>query len=1392
MRGANWQGKMMTGAFVAVAIAGSTMAGVSPPSALAAPGDPFSIGNRIWKDDGRDGAGGFNAALRNNGLQDPGEVGLDGVLVQLYRDTNSNNTAEPAELIRTDITALGAPGSGRPGSDVAGYYLFDGLSAGTYFVIVPASEFAPGRPLAGWHSSTFNGTETVGATGATGLPATDLDDNGIEPATRRPDLSGVTSAPVVLTDVASGSPGLEPSGETDLSLQPDPGSPNNDPTSNDPTGWDGPGSIGRWANGTMADDQSNVAVDFGFIPPMSIGNRIWFDDSSDPIQWGPGGSRNNALIDATDDGNLTTAGIQNRGIANVDIQLYFDANANSGIDAGDTLISTTTTLPDGYYLFDGLAPGNYLVRIPSSEFNTGQPLDGLISSFDAVAQINPTSPADSNDNGINNAIPSSNGTVSQQIQLVYLSEATGELDVAATSPRGRFGETDSDSDLTIDFGFVRPPLSIGNNVWDDDHPTNQALRNNGLFDVGEAALESAEVALYRDLNNDRVVSAGEDTGLRDLTTSAGFYSFDNVPPGNYIVVITAGNFVAGGVLENTISSRNAAPNPIAADNQVDNNDNGTDAFVVGVGVVSAQISLLYGAEPTGETPTNSPVDGPNGRGNHGERDQDSDLSIDFGFFTPMSVGNRVWLDDSTIAANSATRNNAVLNPTVDDRDNPNIAGDQTLGVAGATVRLYRDFDSDGVIDAGEDTGRTVVTDANGYYVFDGLTRGNYVVSVEANNFAAGAPLAGFNSSNNATAPTDNNTDNTDDGIGTAINPTYGVISSSIALSYTSRTAGLEPAGGTEVDPTPQTQSTRGANGERDDFSNLTIDFGFTDLTAPILAVPAAQTLEATSSAGAPATFNPTATDRLDGARPVTCTPPSGSTFALGGPVTVACSAADLVGNTATGTFTVTVTDQTPPTLTQSANITNEATSAAGATITYTPPTATDLVNGPRPVTCTPPSGSAFAITATIVTCTSTDAALNSSSTTFTITIVDTTPPALTAPGNITAEATSANGATVNFITPTAIDSVDGNRPVTCSPGAGTIFPIAATAVTCTTADTRSNASAVTFTVTVEDTTPPAMAPPGNLTREATSPNGASVTFDEPTATDLVDVSVAVSCLPTSGTTLPIGESIVECTAEDASGNSRAVEFKVFVVDTVAPVIDTRGPLVAEADTSAGTAVAFDLPTAADAVGAGPVTCTPATGNIVPIGKTTVTCTTQDEAGNIGTTSFEITVVDTTAPVITQPSDLIVDPTGPEGAIVEFSVTAHDAVNGPVAAVCRPPSGTLFPIGNTTVTCTATDPVSPDAVRGLRTQAQPSSSATFIVTVRPYEAPPASTQPAPTTLVPTTASPATAPLMSPVGGTLPVTGSDTSLLLLFGLASTSIGIMLVRRRARSVIPGHEQQ
>jgi hypothetical protein len=62
----------------------------------------------------------------------------------------------------------------------------------------------------------------------------------------------------------------------------------------------------------------------------------------------------------------------------------------------------------------------------------------------------------------------------------------------------------------------------------------------------------------------------------------------------------------------------------------------------------------------------------------------------------------------------------------------------------------------------------------------------------------------------------------------------------------------------------------------------------------------------------------------------------------------------------------------------------------------------------------------------------------------------------------------------------------------------------------------------------------------------TVPSGTPVTFTA-TATDAVDGTDAVTCVPASGATFPVGHTTVTCTAHDAAGNQAASQtLNVFV------------------------------------------------------------------------------------------------------------------------------------------------------------------------------------------------------------------------------------------------------
>jgi HYR domain len=154
-------------------------------------------------------------------------------------------------------------------------------------------------------------------------------------------------------------------------------------------------------------------------------------------------------------------------------------------------------------------------------------------------------------------------------------------------------------------------------------------------------------------------------------------------------------------------------------------------------------------------------------------------------------------------------------------------------------------------------------------------------------------------------------------------------------------------------------------------------------------------------------------------------------------------------------------------------------------------------------------------------------------------------------------------------------------------------------------------------------------------------------------------------------------------------NHDPIFFKVQAVCTItcpANVTQSNDP------NQCGAVVTYPPPTA---VSCGTVVCSPASGSFFPTGTTTVTCTTQQPQS----CSFTVTVNDTQAPTITCPADFNAAAAAScpiaTSAPVNFTVTASDNCSG-VTIVCKNQdnqvvtSGQPFPVGTTTVTCTATD------------------------------------------------------------------------------------------------------
>jgi hypothetical protein len=163
------------------------------------------------------------------------------------------------------------------------------------------------------------------------------------------------------------------------------------------------------------------------------------------------------------------------------------------------------------------------------------------------------------------------------------------------------------------------------------------------------------------------------------------------------------------------------------------------------------------------------------------------------------------------------------------------------------------------------------------------------------------------------------------------------------------------------------------------------------------------------------------------------------------------------------------------------NVTVNATSAAGAAVTYDLAAFVQGGGAGLAINCVPASGSAFPIGTTNVACVAQDGARSAQST-FTVTITD-GPPVLGAwgIGLSSLTATFSDGAPrVTYTAPTATDAVDGTATVTCTPASGTgAFAFGRNTITCRATDSRGNQSeSATFSFGLASTLAAPVAPLG--------------------------------------------------------------------------------------------------------------------------------------------------------------------------------------------------------------------------------------------------------------------------------------------------------------------------
>ncbi|MEZ5045831.1 MAG: SdrD B-like domain-containing protein [Chitinophagaceae bacterium] len=503
---------------------------------------PLSLGNTVWND------------VNKDGIKQTTESGIQGATVYLYKDANNDNVPDGAAIANTTTNANGN-------------YVFNGLTPGNYIVGVvpptptsgapytssPVNEMDPDlnvdnndNGVTTTSGQTYSnaitlaaGTEPTGETPNNGTAPdansnltldfgfyqaisitgnlfednngpTNVDGTGIGTPSATPvyaNLVNTSGNVVAVVPVASNGTftftDVQPNSSYTVVMSTTQGTIGNpSPAPSLPAGWynvsedccDNTGNDGT-TNGITNVNIGTTNVDnvnFGITQQMSIGNLVWEDTDRDGLK-----------------------GSTEPGISGATVNLYMDAN-NDGTPDG-VAIHTTTTNTLGYYVFNGLAMGNYIVGVVPPTPTTGNP---YISS--KIDELNPNSDTDNNDNGISTT---GSETYSGTVVLVPNMEPLGELPNNATA-------SDANANLTIDFGFYQPVNILGNVFVDNNGPAN--VDGNG---IGIASGNQ----LYANLTD----PTGNVIAVVPVTVSGTFAFNDVTPNTSYSVILSTTQGIVG-------------------------------------------------------------------------------------------------------------------------------------------------------------------------------------------------------------------------------------------------------------------------------------------------------------------------------------------------------------------------------------------------------------------------------------------------------------------------------------------------------------------------------------------------------------------------------------------------------------------------------------------------------------------------------------------------------------------------------------------------------------------------------------------------------------------------------------------------------------------------------
>ncbi|XP_072051852.1 hyalin-like [Amphiura filiformis] len=388
--------------------------------------------------------------------------------------------------------------------------------------------------------------------------------------------------------------------------------------------------------------------------------------------------------------------------------------------------------------------------------------------------------------------------------------------------------------------------------------------------------------------------------------------------------------------------------------------------------------------------------------------------------------------------------------------------------------------------------------------------------------------------------------------------------------------------------------------------------------------------------------------------------PDISIFNAGIPTIVVYTYADMAGNRASCTFTVSIVqvDNVPPNVRCPADIIKPVPCCpnpfSGTVVTWTEPVATDNSGLVTRISRSHVSGNIFQLGTTMVMYQYRDSSNNVAGCSFTITVefVDSMSPVVQCPPDLALVIPfGETGSVATWLEPRVNDESGSVILETQSHNAGDFFLVGRTQVTYRYIDGAGNRASCDFIVFVTnvDTSGPVVTCPEDVTEMVTlnSP-GANVEWNEPTAVDDSGRAIPVFQSHMSGAFFGRGTTTVTYMYVDDRGNGGGCSFDVHVdtVDRSPPTLTCPRDITQSVTlNSGGATITWQPPSVRDNSGSiQSQTSTHNSGDFFGIGATTVEYMASDASGNIGRCSFQVAIVtgDEERPMLVCPNDVVIN------------------------------------------------------------------------------------------------------------------------------------------------------